>query len=856
MRRQLQWFALLIGMVLVVNCGLQLQTIGGATPGQKAAAQDELNGDEYWDERQETVPSPQSDAKPKATEVVSLIKGGIPSTGFAYVYGGKTAYKMQPGTAKEQILTCYMDGSDYSGVTVALGAGNNADLSSYRSGTAGLAFWGKGGKGVKKIYVGILDDDSDGKKVQTKISLSDFGPVDTNWNYYMIPIKKFQTQGRYWDESKKTEVISDVDWSKINEIRFSINKGENPVGKDPVTFYVHDMTVIKEIPGYVDPEAYWAAFHSDAPDVMLHDFTTEKDRTWQTSKDEKSEISVSFVPSTLEEGSGDALSITYKLNDWCDAIYNYRDNNTPAELRDWTKHWGIKFNMYTERPYQPLNVQVQDGTDELFIASTGGERGWTEILIPFKNFYKFPYYQPPEAKENGVFDLKDVVSIDFKPAGEGTSNTFLIDNVRLTNSREVKKAPVPEQVAVTVSGSPEKKITPKINEGIFGINAALWDGDLLLEETVNRVKAVNHHVLRYPGGLRADDDHWKEVLAKKDWMVDTDEFLDFCKKTNTTPMITVNFGTGTPQEAAEWVRYTNIEKKANVKYWEIGNELYGDWHPNHCSAEEYGKRSREFISAMKAVDPSIVVTVVWMLEGDWNKIVFDHTKDIADGVNVHHYPQGTGEENDAGLLSAPQTLDQIIPTVRKQVKDFGDPSKQYEVWLTEWNSVDFKPGPQTLSIVNALFVADYLGVLSEHNIEQASYWDIHNDITEQGGDYGYLSRTGAPDGDNVPRPSYWAFLMASHSLGRGSLLESSTDNDNVTSYYTEDNGKKSLMLINKLPRTKADTKISVPGFEGKATMKQLRDDNGKSGPEVKELKVTKDMQITLPAYSITTITLD
>ena len=51
--------------------------------------------------------------------------------------------------------------------------------------------------------------------------------------------------------------------------------------------------------------------------------------------------------------------------------------------------------------------------------------------------------------------------------------------------------------------------------------------------------------------MRADEDHWKEVLAKKDHHVDIDEFLDFCKQTGTEPMITVNFGTGTPQEAAD-----------------------------------------------------------------------------------------------------------------------------------------------------------------------------------------------------------------------------------------------------------------------------------------------------------------
>ena len=297
----------------------------------------------------------------------------------------------------------------------------------------------------------------------------------------------------------------------------------------------------------------------------------------------------------------------------------------------------------------------------------------------------------------------------------------------------------------------------------------------------------------------------------------------------------------------------NIDKKANVRYWEVGNELYGDWHPNHCSAEEYGKRTAEFIKAMKQVDPSILLAVVWVLEGEWNKKVFDATKELADGVIVHHYSQHTGEENDPGLLATPQGLENIIGSVRKQVAEYGVQGKKYQLWLTEWNSVDFKPGPQTLSIVNALFIADYLGMLAKTNIEQASYWDIHNDMTEKGGDYGYLSRTGAPDGDNAPRPSYWAFRLASESL-RGKLAYCSVSDNNVTGYLAvHGNGSKSLMLINKYPQTRAAVKIEIPGFIGKGTIQQLTKASGKKGYETKPLEVPKEMTITLPPYSVTVL---
>ena len=475
------------------------------------------------------------------------------------------------------------------------------------------------------------------------------------------------------------------------------------------------------------------------------------------------------------------------------------------------------------------------------------------MLVPFKAFYKFPYWQPPEAIQNGKFDLDSVVKIDIKPSGDGSTGTFVMDNITLTNEREVRKAPVAAEVAVVAAGSLNTVVTPSINDGIFGINAALWDGDLLKPATVDYVKAVNHKVLRYPGGLRADEDHWKEVLAKKDFMVDIDEFLGFCKETNTEPMITVNFGTGTPQEAADWVKHVNIDKKAKVKYWEVGNELYGDWHPKHCTAEEYGKRAVEFIKAMKQVDPAILVSVVWVLEGDWNKTVFEHTKDLADGVIVHHYSQHSGEENDPGLLAAPEGLDKILSLVRKQTKEYGVPGKQYQVWLTEWNSVDFKPGKQTLSIVNALFVADYLGMLAKVNIEQASYWDIHNDMTEQGGDYGYLSRTGAPDGDNVPRPSYWAFKMASDNV-RGKMVECTMSDNNVSGYLTvHPDGTRHLMIINKYPATSAMVTLKIPGFTGKGTISELTGASGKKGPDSRPIDIKEPMQLKLAPYSVTAI---
>src|SRR5665213_1150992 len=76
--------------------------------------------------------------------------------------------------------------------------------------------------------------------------------------------------------------------------------------------------------------------------------------------------------------------------------------------------------------------------------------------------------------------------------------------------------------------------------------------------------------------------------------MDFDAFMAYCNSFSpaATPLITVNFGTGTPQEAAAWVYYANVVKGYHVQYWEIGNELMGNWEAvsyTHLRAHETGR---------------------------------------------------------------------------------------------------------------------------------------------------------------------------------------------------------------------------------------------------------------------------
>jgi hypothetical protein len=826
----------------------------------------------YWDETVEDIDGPKEPAKldGKAKALSNGVFYSDSLQGFGYVYGGLTAFREQKSntSGNPKVLAFYMDDNDYSGVTLSLGDGKFVDLSKARD-KGGVYFWVRGKQGGEKVFFGVVDNQGSDIKSHTRTNLQDWVAGQTlakEWKLVKIPLKKFPDAGKFWDASKQGEVTKNVQWNKIQEVRFSVGKADNKRDgrqNDPVTIYVDQITFTENI-DWIDPDLKWDSFKSTAPDLVLHDF--ENNPVFEPSTGPKSKVSFEINNGKLD---GKSLNVShYMLGDWVDLVYDFEKQKAKKELSDWTKHWGIMFDIYTDKAWQGITVQIGDRDKEIFVSSTGAPRGRSTVLVPLRSFTKFPYYQPPEAIQNGILDLDGVKVLDFKPSGEGSEGSFQIDNVKLTNLREVPRPKVPEIADLAITGDLNKVINPNVSSAIFGINAALWDADLLKPETKNYVKRINHGVVRYPGGLRADDDHWKEILEAQNWMVNTDQFLDWCKETGTTPMFTANFGTGTVEEAADWVKHTNITKKANVIYWEIGNELYGDWHAQYAKygadkGHSYGKRARDFIVAMKKVDPKIKVGVIGVLDGEWNENVLKYTADVADALIIHHYPQHFGEENDFGLLASPQTLEKIFARVRESIKKLS-PKKDIEIWLTEWNSVDFNPGPQSISLINGLFVADYLGMLAKVGAGSAQYWDIHNDVTPEGGDYGYLSRSYDNGiGGNKPRPSYYAFQMASDGI-RGKLVESNSGNTDLTTYLSVNGKKKTLLVVNKNPYTAFNGSISIPGFAGKAKVEVLAPPKGQVAgkvikiepPKASNQDVKEGSKIVFPAHSITLISIE
>ncbi|KMQ52170.1 hypothetical protein CHISP_0851 [Chitinispirillum alkaliphilum] len=211
----------------------------------EAVAQEESTTPEFWDEIEETLPVIPVESKPAVNVLAEIIPGDVPAGGWAYEYGGMSAYAVQNTEDYKSVFASYLDNSDFSGVTVSLGMGTNLDLTEARSiENSAIAFWGKAAEGLRNVHFGIGDDESNGQKVMTRVNLANYG-ISSEWTYFVIPLSDFPETGTYWDADNGVEVPADMDWENMNEFRFSVNVGENrmPSG-DPASFYIHDMAVI------------------------------------------------------------------------------------------------------------------------------------------------------------------------------------------------------------------------------------------------------------------------------------------------------------------------------------------------------------------------------------------------------------------------------------------------------------------------------------------------------------------------------------------------------------------------------------------------------------------------------------
>ncbi|MBD3226756.1 MAG: hypothetical protein GF329_01090, partial [Candidatus Lokiarchaeota archaeon] len=242
--------------------------------------------------------------------------------------------------------------------------------------------------------------------------------------------------------------------------------------------------------------------------------------------------------------------------------------------------------------------------------------------------------------------------------------------------------------------------------------------DKIREDVLQAVKEIKPTVLRAFGGCYSDVYHWKDAIGPRDsrktvknkqwsgrWFMKilpgnygpkiknqfgTDEFLHFCEAIEAQAYLNVNYSTGTPEEAADWVEYCNCDSKTeygalrkkngrekpyNVKYWGIANEIWGFQEVGReKNPKKYAKRYLTFAKAMREKDPEIKLVAVGWHKSKWNQIVLKEIgEDWVDFLSIHHYiplpvslstlikrEHPHNEKKYYSLLSADKTFEKII----------------------------------------------------------------------------------------------------------------------------------------------------------------------------------------------------
>ncbi len=287
---------------------------------------------------------------------------------------------------------------------------------------------------------------------------------------------------------------------------------------------------------------------------------------------------------------------------------------------------------------------------------------------------------------------------------------------------------------ITITVFPDSVLNDVSNHPI-GINLDYFmDDDNYLKparRTADALKAMGVKYLRYPGGNKSDFYFFSKppyeksepTLARtgsdatggrgkmlhdfndyKFDVLDFDEFISMCRETGTEPVVVVaadeylvdypigNLSSTRKQlidHAVEWVRYSNIKKKYNIKYWMIGNESWGPENKN-STAEIYANDVVDFSKAMKAVDPEIHIVPNGNSDQFW-KSVLTIGAGYIDDICISNYPVYNYRAGFATYRDTLQNLMGPVQTALKAIDKYAtvEDQKKLKLIIAEYGPFDW-----------------------------------------------------------------------------------------------------------------------------------------------------------------------
>lgn len=326
--------------------------------------------------------------------------------------------------------------------------------------------------------------------------------------------------------------------------------------------------------------------------------------------------------------------------------------------------------------------------------------------------------------------------------------------------------------------------------------------------------------LRWPGGNYLSGYKWINGVGDRNYRlpfydfawyqwenndVGTDEFMQWCELIGSEPMITVNTGNGTPQEAADWIEY--LTGSTATKYGKlrskngrsmpyelktifIGNEMFGGWQIGHTDAKTYALKYDQFVKAIKKVNKNLRFIAVGACAdhfGHWNEIVLNNIKERIDELSIHYYSIRTEKDKThphytsryiptvAASTEVELMLDMTIKEVKKNTK------KHITIAFDEWNTYVEAEHPNYIENYN---IADalYAGSLLNACINRG-------DMITNTGIYHLINVMGnyRIDGQKIWKTPTTLVLELFTKYHKGEILKTSTDSP---TFYSPGLGKQ------------------------------------------------------------------
>jgi hypothetical protein len=455
--------------------------------------------------------------------------------------------------------------------------------------------------------------------------------------------------------------------------------------------------------------------------------------------------------------------------------------------------------------------------------------------------------------------ITNVVAVE-DPAVESTIGFFL-DNwqPKTFTAPPYTEENVPDAATAIVTVDASSIIT-KIPVAIFGQNANTWMGVPGTKASTD-LKNLNPHIIRFPGGNLSNNYFWNaqqdkhpadlpEFYVDKDgkkqkaswvygrtdhnWEITLDNYYALLQQTNSVGMISVNYAyarySTAPNPvataahlAADWVRYDN----GRTKYWEIGNEHYGDWQggyridlsankdgqPEFITGELYGKHVQVFVDSMKKAAQDIGKTIFvgavayennaesWDTQTTktWNAGMFKAINNKPDFYVVHNYFTPYDQNSNASVVfnAALTQGEKMMSFIKQQIQTYGAASRP--IALTEWN-MWAKDSKQQVSNVSGLFAVIVQAEALKNKYGMAARWDLLNGW-DNGNDHGLFSN--GDEGGGIPkwtaRPSFYHMYYFQKLLGDRLVptIVSGASGASIKAYgSTYSSGQSNVTLIN------------------------------------------------------------